>query len=337
MDSQQAEQPPSESGNTSSYVNALSDSTGALGASLQNMQRVLLGNMQQVALMTQSMNTMMEELVRRAITIGVFAQPSSSSARDHQKGGAYATVLRITVANNSPIPLVGMKAVLRFAQRNDTVVEGLQVTSSPVSVAAAEGRAQTLIEFQPLAATALPPGADDGQPPSSVHQQSDPVNIVSGATGASAVCLSTSVLAQMDGQITVTFTSPGTGTPLSVSHRFGVHLMHLLASQRRFIPPPSSESGLGTYLDLELEGISIDLAYLRRAFAVPPADGIAVGSVLVLVSDAAEAMVLGLRISDIGAGSQYADCNWVVSTQQPEHILTVVLPLLAREISSEIF
>ncbi|KAJ1796188.1 hypothetical protein LPJ59_003903, partial [Coemansia sp. RSA 2399] len=92
-DSQQGEQ---NADNT--YVTALSDSTVAIGASLQNMQQVLLGNMQQVAQMTLSMNTMMEEMVRRAISVGVFAEASSSSSSSSAAPGEdkYSAVLRVS-------------------------------------------------------------------------------------------------------------------------------------------------------------------------------------------------------------------------------------------------
>ncbi|KAJ1817019.1 hypothetical protein LPJ56_002180, partial [Coemansia sp. RSA 2599] len=96
-------------------MQGLSDTAQTLGASVQAMQQVLLGNMQQAAQMTLSMNQMMEELVKRAVHVSVISQPS------HQTGSC-SLVLRIT--NRSPIPLSRLTTKLWFARhrggRQDT-------------------------------------------------------------------------------------------------------------------------------------------------------------------------------------------------------------------------
>ncbi|KAJ1663780.1 hypothetical protein EV178_004669 [Coemansia sp. RSA 1646] len=372
-DSQQNEQTTetnteTDTGNNT-YVNALSDSTVAIGASLQNMQQILLGNMQQVAQMTLSMNTMMEEMVRRAISIGVFAKASAPQAPEAEEsvGSLYSSVLRISVTNNSPIPLVNLKASLHFAQRNSNSdaaqsKQSVRIASSPVCMPAsseqetsANVKINPVIEFEPLETTTLLPvdaGAQDEGGSSAVQQESKPTNIGTGATAESAVCISVDALKQLDGQITVIFISPGTGTPLSVNHRFGVHLMHLIGgtNQRYFCAAKDVARKLEDHsikvpplMDSPGPSITIDLAYLRNAFSVPPVDGIDVGSVFVLLSDH-NSIMLGLRVSSIDAGSQHAECEWIgdrdgaaaVGEPLSDQAASDVIRLLSQEISSHI-
>ncbi|KAJ2847544.1 hypothetical protein GGI22_005946 [Coemansia erecta] len=350
-DNQQGEQ---DADNT--YVAALSDSTVAIGASLQNMQQVLMGNMQQVAQMTLSMNTMMEEMVRRAISIGVFAEASSSCCSNSTTAPGedkYSAVLRISVANSSPIPLINMKASLRFAQRKSDSAQSIRIASTPVRMPApgtpeTNGRRKISIEFAPLDATTLLPAnsasAQDDGGSSAAQQESNPASVASGATAEASVRLSASALKQMDGQITATFISPGTGTPLSVSHRFGVHLLHLTANQRCFIAAKDVARKLGgraiEAIDSQSSGSSFDLTYLRNAFVVPPADGIDVGSVFVLLADGNGAVVLGLRVSSINARSHHAECTWIGEPERGgvlDQTTLDIIPLFAKEIASRIY
>ncbi|KAJ1781137.1 hypothetical protein LPJ59_007113 [Coemansia sp. RSA 2399] len=243
-----------------------------------------------------------------------------------------------------------MKASLLFAQRKRDPAQSIRIASTPVRISGpsaqeTNGKRKASIEFAPLDATTLPPAdsasiQDDGGS-STVQQESKPTSVASGATAEAAVRLSVSALKQMDGQITATFISPGTGTPLSVSHRFGIHLLHLTANQRCFIAAKDVAHKLGgrtieelPSIDSQSPGSSVDLAYLRNAFLVPPADGIDVGSVFVLLADGNGAVVLGMRISSIDAGSQQAECTWVGESDQTT---LDILPLFAKEISLRIY
>ncbi|KAJ2093551.1 hypothetical protein GGI09_005793, partial [Coemansia sp. S100] len=59
---------------TAGLVQGLANTAQTMSSSLQSMQQALIGNMQQAAQMTMSMNMMMEELVKRAVQVGVHTE-----------------------------------------------------------------------------------------------------------------------------------------------------------------------------------------------------------------------------------------------------------------------
>ncbi|KAJ2885845.1 hypothetical protein IWW38_005280, partial [Coemansia aciculifera] len=73
--------------------------------------------MQQAAQMTMSMNMMMEELVKRTVQVGVHAERLPLASDTANNRSRYGCVLRVSVRNKSPIPLLKLKAKLWFSRR----------------------------------------------------------------------------------------------------------------------------------------------------------------------------------------------------------------------------
>ncbi|KAJ1863134.1 hypothetical protein LPJ78_004260 [Coemansia sp. RSA 989] len=90
-------EPEKQTEESGEIAKGLSQTAQTLGSSLQAMQSALIGNMQQASQMMQSMNHMMEELVRRSVQVRIFAKPSLNPG--------FNTHLNITIYNRSPIPL----------------------------------------------------------------------------------------------------------------------------------------------------------------------------------------------------------------------------------------
>ncbi|KAJ2515843.1 hypothetical protein GGI11_003637 [Coemansia sp. RSA 2049] len=370
---QQQQQNQQSDNPSNAFANTLSDSTVAIGASLQNMQQMLVGNVQHVAQMTLSMNSMMEEMVKRAISTGVFAGPDTDvleHGKEDSGSDRFSAALRIFVTNNSPIPLVGMRATLLFSQykSKDRIDDhsaqsrrGVRIASTYVSSLVSGGedpgegaRKEPFLEFETLKPTSLPPvdnGTHDRDKSCSVEQNSKPTSLSSGVTARSAVRVSVDQLRQLDCQITITFTSPGTGNAVSITQRFGVYLMHLFlgANRRYYCAAEDVAAKLGGQIepvlptDGQSSSIHVDLIYLRSAFCVPPADGIGVGSVFIIMTDRSTGgLVLGLRVVDIDAELQRAECEWISGSvaDDREYLskdeLGNILPLLAKELDMEI-
>ncbi|KAJ2355050.1 hypothetical protein IWW50_001791 [Coemansia erecta] len=302
----QGEQP----GDASSIVQGLSDTAQTIGGSLQAMQRALVGNMQQAAQMTLSMNKMMEELVRRSVQVSVFA-------RRPEAGHKMGTILQLAIHNRSPIPLQHTRVKLWFGSRH--------AGGGPIRMRVAnardgsEGLAFGRVDGELPAAL-----ADAGEPFAETER---PVDIGSGATAETEVLVEPGVLAQINGRIAVEFVSPGTGRVLSVGYRFGIHLLQLIdCSFAHDESAVSAEAGeLCAVADAQ--SVEVDVGRARATFAVPPADGVSIGSLLVM---RAEGETLALRVDRVSEDAQTAICEWI--TAQSGSDLLAVRQQLAEEL-----
>ncbi|KAI8319269.1 hypothetical protein GQ54DRAFT_299472 [Martensiomyces pterosporus] len=305
----------------------LSDTAQNIGASLQAMQGALISNMQQAAQMTMSMNMMMEELVKRALQISVIACPLE---QEESGSPRYQTVLDIKVRNRSPIPLVDMAVKLHFAPVSPLACPvNLSLNAVPQSNSgtraqtAGSGRGQLV--FSDVAKTLDEQRCKDDSP----FAESTPTVLASGAEAAAQVALGIDALEQLSSQISVEFVSPGTGKSLVVTQRFGIRLLNLVGC--RFV----SAAGVKELEQLDevpgVDAISVDVRSMRELFAVPPADGVGVGSVFVLNID--EAAQLGLRVHGIAADALTAQCTWVAAGSGRADVDAIRLKV-ASELSS---
>ncbi|KAI9499898.1 hypothetical protein BX070DRAFT_255614 [Coemansia spiralis] len=338
-----ASDPSNEEANegTNEFINALSNSTEAIGSSLQTMQKALVGNIQQVAQLTLSMNMMMEELVKKAVRIGVFAAKPTRNPEN----SSYSTALCISVTNNSPIPLVNMAAKLRFALRFDAAdgEQEIKLSSAPSrkSEPSEPSEQKKELLFSEQSTRLNRRNIEDEN--AFMEQQSKPMNLGSGGSAEATLTLSADTLLQLDGQILVEFLSPGTGSLLAVNHRFGIHIMHLLGNQCWFCSAKDVADKLKGQAEAFLPAEStssfdIDLSYMRRAFSVPPANGIEKGSIFVF--SISSSFIFGLRVLDIVNDSSIATCEWITMAAENTRPLpekqAFLLSLLSDEISSHI-
>ncbi|KAJ2414201.1 hypothetical protein GGI10_002550, partial [Coemansia sp. RSA 2530] len=154
-----------------------------------------------------------------------------------------------------------------------------------------------------------------------------------GDTASSTLVLSIRKLEQLNGAISVEFVSPGTGGTLSVAHRFGIRLLHLVDCS--YVAAAEAGPALLAHQLDELLGsptISVDLGRIREVFAVPPADGIVQGALLLFTLPLAGHMV-GLRVGSVSHDSQSAVCEWVSSIGDHQAVLSLV-PRLAAELAA---
>ncbi|KAJ2499188.1 hypothetical protein GGH96_003702 [Coemansia sp. RSA 1972] len=302
-----------QASDASSIVQGLSDTAQTIGGSLQAMQQALVGNMQQAAQMTLSMNKMMEELVKRSVQVSVFAQRSKAS---HGIG----THLRLAIHNRSPIPLLQTRVKLWFCARQQ------QDQSSSVQLCVRDMVKDTSggLVFGQTDGELLAGLADEGAPFTQTEQTTEVRN---GATVETEVTVEVDALVQMNGRIAVEFLSPGTGQLLTVSHRFGIHLLQLLdcsfANKKSALSAPYSELQVIT----GDSRITVDIVRARAAFAVPPADGIGTDCMFVMRS---KDSTLALRVICILEDTHGVLCNFVAS--DPESNLTAMRLQLSEEL-----
>ncbi|KAJ2255356.1 hypothetical protein GGI13_001663 [Coemansia sp. RSA 455] len=345
---------------TAGLVQGLASTAQTMSSSLQSMQQALIGNMQQAAQMTMSMNMMMEELVKRAVQVGVHTErlrlpqnlSSSPDAAATSYRPRYRCALRVTISNKSPIPLLKMATKLWFSKRIPS-----QSSSTAVSVlSGAHGLTdESQIEILPLnkRSSKKPITSEDNDPyllvfsetrgalPESLDTSVEPLvqgslgssaYLPSGATANATLELSVSALEQLNGAISIEFASPGTGGTLSVAHRFGIRLLHLVDCNY-VAAVEAAPTVLTRQLD-KLTGIPaviVDIGRIREVFAVPPADGIAPGALLLFDLCLADCTI-GLQIDSISHDSQSVVCEWISSIGDNQTLLSLV-PLLAEELN----
>ncbi|KAJ2780664.1 hypothetical protein GGI15_003455 [Coemansia interrupta] len=295
-----ADTPPAH-GDTPSGVRGLADTAQTLGSSVQAMQQVLLGNLQQAALMTSSMNQMMEELVRRSIHTTVEARPAPRGC-----------TLHVTVHNRSPVPLTSLKTTLSFTPRTPV--------SEPLGLALRGGDAGL---FAGVMVDGVFQKTRDcgGEQKEVLVECSVEQGLASGAVCVGEVRVHVGRPVQLGGRVSVGFASPGTGQILSVENHFGIRVAQLM---------DCSYAADGRVLSDALEGagtIDIDLATARSVFAIPPAQGVSPGGVLSASFD--EDRVL-LRVISVSDDQQSALCRWL----KPENnSLLPLVPTLTEELA----
>ncbi|KAI7832114.1 hypothetical protein BX661DRAFT_169935 [Kickxella alabastrina] len=288
---------------------SLSATAQTLGSSIQAMQQALVGNLHQAAQMTLSMNLMMEELVKRAIQITVHATATAP---------CFACSLRITVRNRSPIPLVQMATELHFAPSNGAKTGGFTA------------------ECERERERKDGDGDGDGEL-GIMGEQVDKDQVVmrgvrlrplaSGEAAHAIVRLGAHVPARIRGRISVAFTSPGTGKPLSVQHAFGIRALQLIDCH--FLAANNTDSSTAMVALDSMEPVHVDIARVREVFAVPPALGVAAGCLLMLGT----AGGLGLVVRSVSADSRSAECHWVGTAAATSSPLFPLIPTLTHELS----
>ncbi|KAJ2084009.1 hypothetical protein H4R24_000357 [Coemansia sp. RSA 988] len=274
-------------------VQGLSDTAQTIGASLQAMQTVLVGNMQQAAQMTLSMNNMMEELVKRSVQVSVFAHKPSDFADTR----GYRINLQISVSNKSPIPLQNAHIRLWFCPRQELYKKGVNMVSKQ--------KDDSHMVFEQSVAQ-LPDKFEDALP---FIQTVDGFCVASGATTETELELDIDVLHQLNGRISLEFSSPGTGHQLSVSHRFGIHLLQLV--ECFFVRDQSALEEAGLAVVPDSLSVKVDLARMRSLFRVPPADGVGIGCLLCVRT---HEILLGLRVIAVVENARTASCEWLATT-----------------------
>ncbi|KAJ2225313.1 hypothetical protein H4R99_002989 [Coemansia sp. RSA 1722] len=286
----------------------LSDTAETLGASVQAMQQVLLGNMRQAAQMTLSMNQMMEELVKRAIHVSVICQPSTQT-------GTCNLLLRVD--NRSPIPLIQLTTKLWFTRHGqERETGGLTVTCVDDDVDLEKSLLGGSVKNSMVL---LDEAALDEQPFVTGTYRN---TLASGLVSESLVAVETEWPVQIAGKIAVEFVSPGTGNTLSVSHRFGLQV-------RQLMPCWFEQECSSVAANPESLSIGINIEKARSIFEVPPTRGICVGSVFKMGSDSE---YLALRIDSISDDCKTASCAWLSSSDNTR--LNALIPVLTEEFSS---
>ncbi|KAJ2779614.1 hypothetical protein H4R18_003922 [Coemansia javaensis] len=296
-------------------VQGLSDTAQTIGASLQTMQRALVGNMEQAAQMMASMNAMMEELVRRSVRVGVFARQAADAAAPGCR-----TRLTVTVKNDAPVPLRGARVRLWFSLRRQPPCPVRAQAAACGGGMALAGRSAELAV-----------GPLGGEP---LLQTAQPLDLASGAAAEAEAELALDAPEQLYGRIAMEFPSPGTGQPLRVEHGFGIRLLQLArcSFERGGLLSPEA-AALEPVADAP--HVSVGLGRARELFAVPPADGIGPGCVLVVH---AHGSLLGLRVCSVSAAgapaaAAAADCEWVAAAASSPDLLALV-PRLAEELAA---
>ncbi|KAJ2729502.1 hypothetical protein IW152_005601 [Coemansia sp. BCRC 34962] len=345
---------------TTDIVQGLASTAQTMSSSLQNMQQALLANMQQAAQMTMSMNMMMEELVKRAVQVGVHTErlrlssnlsmPSDTSTSSRPW---HRCTLRVAINNRSPIPLLKVTTKLWFSKRAlsqspTTIVSNgsgtqdradeSQIEISPQS-RSSDDKPTTLVDREAhllafSSAQGVLPEAVDTRVEPLVQGSLEPSSYLpSGATASATLVLSVGKLEQLNGTISVEFVSPGTGETLSIVHRFGIRLLHLVDCS--YVAAAEAGPALSAQQLDGLPGIptvSVGLGRIREVFAVSPAAGIAPGALLLFTPPHAGYMI-GLRIGSISHDSQSAVCKWISSISDNQVMLSLV-PRLAEELTA---
>ncbi|KAJ2858630.1 hypothetical protein J3B02_000009 [Coemansia erecta] len=293
-------------------VQGLSDTAQTLGASVQAMQQVLLGNMRQAAQMTLSMNQMMEELVKRAIHVSVVSQPS-------QQMGSCTLLLKVT--NRSPIPLSQLTTKLWFIQHQHEDQDARVLTVKCIDDPDLEKT--SLLGGYVEKSLLLAGEAVEEQPFISGSRQTA---LASGLASESSVVVETEWPVQITGKIAVEFASPGTGSTLAVSHRFGVHIWQLMPCSYQDAKPSSNIIVDGS------APVSISIEHARSIFKVPPTSGVAIGALFKMGSGNE---YLALRVESISEDSGTAQCVWLSSSNGSRNTrLCSLVPALSEELLS---
>ncbi|KAJ2374092.1 hypothetical protein IW150_003291 [Coemansia sp. RSA 2607] len=289
------ETPPAHE-DTSSGIRGLADTAQTLGSSVQAMQQVLLGNLQQAALMTSSMNQMMEELVRRAIHTTVDAQSAP-----------HGCSLHVRVHNRSPVPLSSLTLRLWFSPRRP-LAEALGVRISGTEGALFAG----VVGDEVMSA-----GSEEEV---SVKYRAQ-TSLASGAVCDGKLHLEVARPLQIAARISVGFASPGTGQTLAVENRFGIHLSQLMRCAFA-----ADDGSLEADVLEDTEMLDLDLAAARTVFAIPPAVGIVPGT---LLTAAFGQHRLVLRVTSVSDDLRSARCQWLTSDAD----LIPLIPALSEELS----
>ncbi|KAJ2741478.1 hypothetical protein GGI20_005161 [Coemansia sp. BCRC 34301] len=338
------------SSDAAELAQGLASTAQTMSASLQNMQQALIGNMQQAAQMTMSMNMMMEELVKRAVQVGVHAErlllAPASAATASSNIPRYSCALRVTVRNKSPIPLLKMTASMWFSRRVSSLQSEAQGQTHECQLEILSlGKHANEMLAAPRDSDAFQLKLDDvkGVLPDSIDTSALPfaqaslgssTHLPSSAEAGALLALSVSTLEQLNGTIVIEFVSPGTGGTLSVTHRFGIRLLHLVDC--RFVDCSSAGQALLHHRLSKVANVTtvaIDILRIRQVFAVPPADGIAPGALLLFSMPCADCTI-GLQVDSISRDSQSATCTWMVSPLpiDDEDLLSLIL-LLEEELA----
>ncbi|PIA18266.1 hypothetical protein COEREDRAFT_13837 [Coemansia reversa NRRL 1564] len=299
-----------QTGGSNELVQGLSNTAETIGASLQAMQTVLVGNMQQAAQMTLSMNKMMEELVKRSVQVSVFAHKRSNIS-------GYQINLRIAISNRSPIPLQNAHVRLWFCPRQ--ILDKYHIRMRVVN------KKDNVVMLFKQSIGDLPDKCDG----MSFTQTEREICVDSGSTTETELELEIDRLQQLNGRIALEFISPGTGQQLSVSHRFGIHLLQLADC---FFARNQS-----TLEDAELSVVSdtlpvnVDIARMRSIFGVPPADGIDIGCLLVVRT---HEFLLALRVVTVLPNARTAICEWLATTPTVHSDTQDLIQHLVEELST---
>ncbi|KAJ2454463.1 hypothetical protein EV183_001464 [Coemansia sp. RSA 2336] len=275
-------------------VKGLSQTAQTLGSSLQAMQSALVGNMQQASQMMQSMNHMMEELVRRSVQVHIFAKPSPSPG--------FNTHLNITIYNRSPVPLQNLTIGLTLTSR-------APFTDASLSVDDTNG----IFKCMQTACGSWDLQAKEGL-------------LVKDGTLTSTLNVVLDKPSQLNGHISVQFASPGTKDPLQVNHRFGIQLLQLIPCSFACNSDAIEYADLKT-VDQHQDVIGLDLNKAREVFAVPPSQGISKDSLLLLqfADD-----TLALQITGIAADKPTAQAKWLTTIQ--DSAIISLIPYLEQEL-----
>ncbi|KAJ2809504.1 hypothetical protein H4R20_000005 [Coemansia guatemalensis] len=300
---------------STNMVQGLSDTAQTIGASLQAMQTVLVGNMQQAAQMTLSMNKMMEELVKRSLQISVFADKPSNST----ESSVYRIKLRVAASNKSPIPLQSAHVKLWFWPQQELGEGNIQMKVASIQK---DGANMTFEET----IGELPEKYDDETP---FIQTLSGVCVASGATTEAELELEIDKLQQLNGCIALEFSSPGTGQQLSVSHRFGIHLLQFadcfFARDQSALEDAELATVSGTL------PVTVDIARMRTLFRVPPVDGIDIGCLLVIRT---HEILFALRVAAVLPGARTATCEWLATKRTAESDSQELMQRLVEELST---
>ncbi|KAJ2720248.1 hypothetical protein GGI07_004720 [Coemansia sp. Benny D115] len=310
-----AQTPPEEPGLP---LSELADTAQVIGASVQAMQQVLLGNLQQAAQMTLSMNQMMEELVKRAIRTTVIAKHSPKQ-QNH-----YGCQLLVAITNHSPVPLAEPSVQLRLSCRHnsDGAVDAIaKVDTERNELGFVDSHGAMMDKEQPFVVTA---------------QRHKP--LMPGQRAESQLLLQLARPLQVPGSIELSFVSPGTGRPLVVSHRFGIQCMQLLPHRTVLAAGKQNDS----LVPLEGQDVfAVDLVRVRELFALPPARGIATDDVLVLAAsplpvdkqDGDIEPLLALQVCAVSPNMCCATCRWLCRPD-PTDDTQALAPTLADELAA---
>ncbi|KAI9479411.1 hypothetical protein BX667DRAFT_496088, partial [Coemansia mojavensis] len=287
-------EPEKQTEESGEIVKGLSQTAQTLGSSLQAMQSALIGNMQQASQMMQSMNHMMEELVRRSVQVRIFAKPSLNPG--------FNTHLNITIYNRSPIPLQNLSIKLALTSRESFTDVKLSVDDTKgvfkcMETACGSWNLQAKERLLPK----------EGSLTSTLNVVLDKPS-------------------QLNGHISVQFASPGTKDPLLVSHRFGIQLLQLIRCSFACNDDAVAHADLKT-VDQHQNLFSLSLNKAREVFTVPPSQGISKNSLL-LLQFAGD--MLALQITDIVADKPTAQAKWLTTTQDSDTIALV--PYLEQEL-----
>ncbi|KAJ2607938.1 hypothetical protein H4S08_004645 [Coemansia sp. RSA 1365] len=152
----------------------------------------------------------------------------------------------------------------------------------------------------------------------------------SGTTKETELDVEIDKLQQLNGRISLEFSSPGTGQLLSVSHRFGIHLLQLADCFFARDQSVLKDSELAVVSDTL--PFNIDIARMRSIFEVPPADGIDAGCLLVVRT---HEFLLALRVVTVLPNARTATCEWVATAHTANSDTQDLIQHLVEELSTQ--